>query len=172
MGRGKPSSKTHVLSDANGLPLRVGLSAAHTHDSRALKPRRLHADKAYGVPHLRRWLWGKRIGVRIDRKGIDSGERLGRRRWGIERTMSWLTGHRRGETRPVEGCGEGAAGGGATVTVVIPRSGHCQPQVLPASSAAPLPGRPPAPLRKEVHDAHARLPAAHARPRRNADMDH
>jgi transposase len=28
----------HVLSDANGLPLRVGLSAANTHESQALKP--------------------------------------------------------------------------------------------------------------------------------------
>lgn len=28
-------------------------------------------------------------------KGIDSSERLGRRRWVIERTMSWLTGYRR-----------------------------------------------------------------------------
>ncbi|MFJ4710076.1 transposase, partial [Streptomyces anulatus] len=34
-------------------------------------------------------------GVRIARKGIESSERLGRRRWVIERTMSWLTGHRR-----------------------------------------------------------------------------
>lgn len=59
------------------------------------KPRRLHADKAYGIPHLRRWLWGKRIGVRIARKGVGSSERLGRRRWVIERTMSWLTGYRR-----------------------------------------------------------------------------
>ncbi|MDQ1022901.1 transposase [Streptomyces umbrinus] len=97
MDRGRPGSKVHVLSDANGLPLRVGLSAANTHDSQALKPmvahfhmgheshaadskpQRLHADKAYDVPHLRRWLWGKRIGVRIARKGIDSSERLGRR---------------------------------------------------------------------------------------------
>ncbi len=30
-----------------------------------------------------------------DRKGVDSSERLGRRRWVIERTMSWLTGYRR-----------------------------------------------------------------------------
>jgi hypothetical protein len=28
----------HVLSDANGLPLLVGISAANTHDSEALKP--------------------------------------------------------------------------------------------------------------------------------------
>jgi transposase len=47
------------------------------------------------VPHLRKWLRGKRIGVRIARKGIESSERLGHRRWVIERTMSWLTGYRR-----------------------------------------------------------------------------
>ncbi|GAA2971706.1 hypothetical protein GCM10010446_65470 [Streptomyces enissocaesilis] len=47
------------------------------------------------MPHLRKWLWGKRIGVRIARKGIESSERLGRRRRVIERTMSWLTGYRR-----------------------------------------------------------------------------
>jgi len=104
----------HVLSDANGLPLVVGVSAANTHDSQALKsmvaglqsrhdphrgwhykPRKLHADKAYDVPELRKWLRGKRIGVRIARRGIESSERLGRRRWVIERTMSWLTGYRR-----------------------------------------------------------------------------
>ncbi len=104
----------HVLSDAGGLPLVVGVTAGNTHDSKALKPMvegyrmrqeaqgdryrkpgRLHADKAYDVPHLRKWLRGKRIGVRIARKGIESSERLGRRRWVIERTMSWLTGYRR-----------------------------------------------------------------------------
>ncbi|SCG10965.1 hypothetical protein GA0115260_112258 [Streptomyces sp. MnatMP-M27] len=38
MDRGKPGSKMHVLSDANGLPLVVGVSVANTHDSEALKP--------------------------------------------------------------------------------------------------------------------------------------
>ncbi len=114
MDRGKPGSKMHVLSDANGLPLVVGISAANVHDSLALKPvvaghqtrhdphrgryfkpQRLHADKAYDVPHLGKWLRGKHIGVRIARKGIEPSERLGRRRWVIERTMSWLTGYRR-----------------------------------------------------------------------------
>ncbi len=33
--------------------------------------------------------------MRIARKGIESSERLGRRRWMIERTMSWLSGYRR-----------------------------------------------------------------------------
>ncbi|CAM5333312.1 hypothetical protein SALBM135S_09591 [Streptomyces alboniger] len=35
------------------------------------------------------------IGVRIARKGIESSERLGRRRWVIERTLSWLPGYHR-----------------------------------------------------------------------------
>jgi transposase len=104
----------HILSDANGLPLVVGVPAGNVHDSEGLKPgveghqtqhdpyrgrhfkaKKLHADKAYHLPHLRKWLWGKHIGVRIARKGIDSSERLGRRRWVIERTMSWLSGYRR-----------------------------------------------------------------------------
>lgn len=112
--RGKPGSRMHLLPDANGLPLLVGLSAAHTHDSLALKPmveghrtrldphrgrhfkpQRLHADKAYDVPHLRKWPWGKHTGVRIARKGVETSERLVRPRWVIERTMSWLTGYRR-----------------------------------------------------------------------------
>ncbi|MFC8671032.1 IS5 family transposase [Streptomyces sp. NPDC057199] len=112
--RGKPGSKMHILSDANGLPLLVGISAGNTYDSEGLKPmieghqtrrdphrgryfkpQRLHADKAYDRADLRRWLQWKRIGVRIARKGIESSERLGRRRWVIERTMSWLSGYRR-----------------------------------------------------------------------------
>ncbi|MFI9435767.1 MULTISPECIES: IS5 family transposase [Streptosporangium] len=112
--RGKPGSKLHVLSDAAGLPLVVGLSAANVHDSRWLKPTmlalqlrhspvqgryrkigKLHADKAYDHPELRRWLRGKRIGVRIARKGVESSQRLGRHRWVIERTISWLFGYRR-----------------------------------------------------------------------------
>lgn len=81
VGRGKPGSKMHVLSDAAELPLVVGVSAANTHDSQALKPmvlghqnetrphrgrhfkpQRLHADKVYDVPELRKWLRGKRSG--------------------------------------------------------------------------------------------------------------
>lgn len=65
------------------------------HHRRRFKPQRLHADKAYDRADLRKWLRGKRIGVRIARKGIASGERLGRRRRVIERTMSWLSGYRR-----------------------------------------------------------------------------
>ncbi|WP_406229268.1 transposase [Streptomyces anthocyanicus] len=87
-GPRQAGSKMHVLSDANGLPLLVGVSAGNTHDSEGLKPmieghqtrhdphhgryfkpQRLHADKAYDRADLRTWLRGKRIGVRIARKG-------------------------------------------------------------------------------------------------------
>ncbi|MEU0213388.1 transposase [Streptomyces canus] len=97
-----------------GHPGNVGVSAGDTHDSEGLKPmieghqtrhdphrgryfkpQRLHADKAYDRADLRKWLRGKRIGVRVARKGIESSERLGRRRRGIEPTMSWLSGYRR-----------------------------------------------------------------------------
>lgn len=65
MERGRPGSKMHVLSDAGGLPLIVGVTGGNTRDSKALKPMveghlmgrptwgdryrkpgRLHADKA------------------------------------------------------------------------------------------------------------------------------
>ncbi|MFE9500744.1 transposase [Streptomyces collinus] len=70
--------------------------AKHRQESRnGSQPQRLHADKAYDRADLRKWLRGKRIGVRIARRGIESSERLGRRRWVIERTMSWLSGYRR-----------------------------------------------------------------------------
>jgi transposase len=102
------------LSDRCGLPLTVVISAANTHDSFALKPLvmaipavksrrgprrgrpgKLHADKAYDQPALRRWVGAQRIGVRIARKGIESAEKLGKHRWVIERTMAWFTGYRR-----------------------------------------------------------------------------
>ncbi|MQY28461.1 hypothetical protein NRB56_40450 [Nocardia sp. RB56] len=53
----------------------------------------LHADKAYDQLELRRWLRERGIAVRIAHKGIESTERLGRHRWVVERTISWLTGH-------------------------------------------------------------------------------
>jgi transposase len=112
--RGKPGTKMHILSDRSGMPLVVGVSRGNAvdadglkpmiagmlsrhdpHRGRHAKPRKLHADKAYDHPGLRRWLRGKRIGVRIARKGVESSQRLGRHRWAIERTMSWLTGYRR-----------------------------------------------------------------------------
>jgi transposase len=112
--RGKPGSKIHVLSDANGLPLQTAVSAANTWDGHALKPlvravpkvrsrrgprrakpAKLHAGKGYDTSELRRWLRDLGVEPRIARKGIERNDRLDKHRWKIERTIAWLTGHRR-----------------------------------------------------------------------------
>lgn len=49
-------------------PAAKGAAAGRRNAGRHFKPQRLHADKAYDVPRLRKWLWGKHIGVRIARK--------------------------------------------------------------------------------------------------------
>ncbi|OSY49042.1 Transposase DDE domain protein [Streptomyces fradiae ATCC 10745 = DSM 40063] len=121
--RGKLGSKTHLITDRNGLPLSLGISGANMHDSQGLeplvrgippirsrrgprrrRPAKLHADKGYDYDHLRRWLRKRGIRHRIARRGIESSQRLGRHRWVVERTVSWLAGcrrlHRRCERKP------------------------------------------------------------------------
>ncbi|MDX6351138.1 MAG: hypothetical protein QOF84_5928, partial [Streptomyces sp.] len=50
------------------------------------------------------WLRARHIVPRIARRGIESSARLGRHRWTVERTVSWLGGfrrlHRRYERKP------------------------------------------------------------------------
>ncbi|MFE7599883.1 IS5 family transposase, partial [Streptomyces sp. NPDC057494] len=112
--RGKAGSKLHVLTDAQGLPVVVGVSAANVNDVQALRPlilgipatrsrrgpRRRHpdkvrADKAYHSAGNLAWLRERNITPRIARPGVESPERLGRHRWKIERSISWLFGYRR-----------------------------------------------------------------------------
>jgi transposase len=62
---------------------------------RRKRPDKGHADKAYDIPRCRRALSTRHIRVRIARKGIDSSQRLGRHRWVVERTLSWLARYRR-----------------------------------------------------------------------------
>ncbi|MGW0573811.1 IS5 family transposase [Streptomyces tauricus] len=120
--RGKLGSKIHVICDRNGLPLSIGIPGANLHDSQALVPMMLgippirsrrgprrrrpakpHADRAYDFDHLRSWLRRRQIVPRIARRGVEAGDRLGRHRWVVERTMSWLNGcrplHRRYERK-------------------------------------------------------------------------
>ena len=114
---GKAGSKYHLLIDATGLPLAVGLSAANTHDSQLLeqlvdgvpaiigprgrpgrprrRPAKLHADKGYDYPSCRRLLRRRGITARIARRGVESSTRLGRHRWKVERSLAWLLANRR-----------------------------------------------------------------------------
>jgi transposase len=102
------------LSDRTGLPLTALTSAANTADADVLvplldslapvrsrrgrprnRPDKLHGDKAYNNQYIRADLRHRRIAARLARKGIESSTRLGRHRWVIERTMSWLMRYRR-----------------------------------------------------------------------------
>ena len=60
-----------------------------------LRPKKLHADKAYDDQALRQELRKRKIVPRIARRGSDSSARLGRYRWVVERTISWQQGFRR-----------------------------------------------------------------------------
>jgi transposase len=113
--RGKSGTKHHILVDREGLPLTALQSGANIHDSVMFeevvdavkpikgagrgrprkRPEKLHADKAYDSKRCRGALGKRGIKVRIARKGIESSERLGRYRWVVERTISWLHRNRR-----------------------------------------------------------------------------
>jgi hypothetical protein len=79
------------------VPLAIALTGAHVHDSKVFedlidsiapvkdkrgrprsRPEKLHADKAYDYPRCRRFLRKRGIKARIARRGVESGERLGR----------------------------------------------------------------------------------------------
>jgi len=62
---------------------------------RRTRPDAAHADKAYGSRANRAYLRRRGIRARIARRGIESSTRLGRHRWRIERTLSWLSCYRR-----------------------------------------------------------------------------
>lgn len=50
----------------------------------------MHADKGYDYRRCRRYMTRRGIKVRIARRGIEGKSRLGRVRWVVERTISWL----------------------------------------------------------------------------------
>jgi len=100
--------------DRKGIPLAIAQSAANVHDSKMLeetidaiepirtphgrrrkRPTKLHADKGYDFGRCRKALRARSIIARIARRGIESSQRLGRYRWVVERTLSWLNRYRR-----------------------------------------------------------------------------
>ena len=103
-----------MIVAASGVPLALLLSAANVHDSRLLeplldavppirqcagrprkRPGKLHADKGYDYRRCRRACRRRGIVPRIARREIESGERLGRHRWVVERTLAWFARFRR-----------------------------------------------------------------------------
>jgi transposase len=116
--RGKPGSKLHLVCDGNGVPLTVALTAANVNDSTMFqavvddippirtpsgrcrtRPVKLHADKGYDRRANRAYLRRRGIRPRIARRGVESSTRLGRHRWRVERSLSWLSCFRRLQVR-------------------------------------------------------------------------
>jgi transposase len=112
--RGKPGSKIHLACDGGGLLLAAVVTAANVSDTtmfqavvddippirtpsgqRRSRPGVIHADKAYDSAANRAYLRRRGIRPRIARRGVESSARLGRHRWKVERSLSWLSCWRR-----------------------------------------------------------------------------
>jgi transposase len=116
--RGKPGSKHHLVCDGSGLPLTAVVTAANVGDTtvfqavvadippirtpagrRRIRPAKVHADKGYDSRANRAYLRRRGIKARIARRQIESSARLGRHRWKVERSLSWLSCFRRLQVR-------------------------------------------------------------------------
>jgi len=103
-----------VISDGQGTPLAVRLTAANVNDVTQLqglveaipplrgkrgRPRRrpeiVQADRGYDSQEHRVWLREHGIRPLLAKRGTPHGSGLGTTRWVIERTMAWLHHFRR-----------------------------------------------------------------------------
>jgi transposase len=115
---GKPGSKLHLGCDGAGLPLTAVVTAANVTDTmmlqavlddippvltpsgrRRCRPGKLHGDKGDDSAANRAYLRRRGIRPRIARRGLESSTRLGRHRWRVERSLSWLSCWRRLQVR-------------------------------------------------------------------------
>ena len=107
--RGKSGSKHHLLTDAHGIPLNATVTAANVNEVTQVldvlsdmppvggkpgpkreRPERLQGDRGYDSEPLRvvlRWLG---ITPVLAERRTEHGSGLGKFRWFVERTISWL----------------------------------------------------------------------------------
>ena len=114
MDRSRPGSKHHLLTDGNGIPLVVQLTAANHPDVNQLyplvdgipplrgargrprfRPRRVYGDRGFDSKAHRIGLRLRGIQPFLARRNTEHGSGLGLFRWVVERTASWLHQHRR-----------------------------------------------------------------------------
>lgn len=112
--RRKSGSKHHVITDANGIPLAVILTAANCHDVTQLlplvnaipaiagqpgrpryRPDCVQGDRGYDSEPHRQAL--RQVGIHpiLPKRRSEHGSGLGIFRWVVERTLSWLHQNRR-----------------------------------------------------------------------------
>jgi transposase len=107
--RRKPGSKHHVVTDANGIPLNVTLTAANRNDITQLlpilegipavagkvghpqkRPDNVYADRAYDSQPHRDALHRRDIEPHLAQRNTEHGSGLGVFRWVSERALSWF----------------------------------------------------------------------------------
>jgi len=112
--RSRPGSKHHILVDANGVPISAILTGANRNDVTQLlplvdaippirgargrplqKPKVIYADRGYDSDPHRQRLRERGIKPVIARRRTEHGSGLGKFRWVVERTHSWLHNFRR-----------------------------------------------------------------------------
>lgn len=104
--RARPGSKHHILVDANGVPVSAILIGAHRNDVTQLpirgwrgrplqKPKVVYADRGYDSDPHRPRLRERGIKSAIAKRRTEHGSGLGKFRWVVERTHSWLHNFRR-----------------------------------------------------------------------------
>ena len=103
-----------MITDAAGIPLACLVTGANRHDLSQLlglveaippvrgkpgrpkrRPHSLLGDRGYHSKAAEAWLRERRITPVIAHQRSPHGSRLGRQRWVVERTLSWLHQHRR-----------------------------------------------------------------------------
>jgi len=112
--RRKPGSKLTLLVDKNGVPLAIRTRPANESEHRQLiqilrqfprvggasgrpleQPEELYADRGYDSEAARNILQWLGIEPKIAKRGEPHGSGLGKVRWVVERTISWIKGLRR-----------------------------------------------------------------------------
>lgn len=116
--RGKPGTKHTLMVDRNGVPLAIRTAGANQSDHTQIipllldfpkvggKPGRpkqlpdvLYADRGYDSEAARWLLRWMGVEPHIAKRGTPHGSGLGRVRWVVERTISWVKGLRRMRVR-------------------------------------------------------------------------
>ncbi len=112
--RSRLGTKHHVLVDGKGVPLALRITGANRHDVTQIIPliedvpavrgkrgrprkrvKRLYADRAYDSEQIRKTLRSMRIAPYLAKRRTPHGSGLGKKRWVVERTISWLHSFRR-----------------------------------------------------------------------------
>jgi transposase len=111
--RAKPGVKQHILTDAQGVPLAGEITGANVPEIKELlplldscgprdktgrprhRPKVVYGDRAYDSEPHRQQLRRRRLGPQLAKRRTAHGSGLGKFRWVVERTISWLHGFRK-----------------------------------------------------------------------------